>query len=81
MKVLLVLGILIIGWEEIHHFSNEKEKKSIQIIEKNVIEDNASSLKAIKLIFFQRLETSKIREPEGAWLTQLVQPAILDLGV
>lgn len=53
LKVLLVFGILIIGWEEIHHHAlNEKEKKSIQIIEKNVLEDSASSLKAMKLIFF-----------------------------
>lgn len=52
LKVLLVFGILIIGWEEIHHFSNEKGKKNIQITEQNVIEVSASSLKAMKLIFF-----------------------------
>ena len=35
------------------------------MIEKNLIEDSASSLKAIKFISFKGLETSNIREPES----------------
>lgn len=34
-------------------------------MKKNVIEDGALSLKAIKFISFKGLETSKIREPES----------------
>lgn len=49
LKDLLGFGTLIISWEGIHHFSHEKENK-IQIMEKNVTEDSASSLKAIKFI-------------------------------
>lgn len=35
------------------------------MIENHVIEDSASSLKAIKFISLKGLETSKIREPES----------------
>lgn len=64
LKYLLGFCTLIISWEDIHHFSYEKEIKT-QIMEKNVIEDSASNLKAIKFIFLKGLEASKIRESKS----------------
>lgn len=43
----------------------KKKKNPIHMIEKNVTEDSASSLKAIKFISFKGLETSTVREPES----------------
>lgn len=49
VKDLFGFGTLISSWEGIHHFSHENKNK-IQIMEKNVTEDSASSVKAIKFI-------------------------------